>query len=1047
MAIRVWNGTTGDWTTDSDWTSGVSPSPGDAVTIASGTVMLTANDVPNGLFENNAVTLGGGAAAATLLLQDSQPFGRNFNVTLAGTATIEADGIVGFSGNITGNPNDGSTITLKANANSELVLLQGGSFNVQDRAIDFEGAVTLERNATISGNVINNGTLSILSGTTTVNSNSLTGTGTIVIGSNATLKLSAPLAASQTIAFEGKGGVLDLTYQHVGDIAGAIKDFSPGDFIDFVGFGPATSETIDTSAHTLTINDATGRSYVYNNFYGQAGTLTSTVQSNGHDLIGYVGSGTPTDSRIGAAAVAEHADVVHAMTVPGTTTPITGAGVKVGIISTSFNVLGGAAADVAHGYLPADGVTVLREGAVGNDDEGRAMAELVHQIAPDSSLYFASTGNGVDDFASSVEALVAAGCTVIVDDIALTGAEPFFQLGSAAENAISAGIAAGVTFVTSAGNYGDAYYEHAFTTSQQTLLDGSSVQAMIFGDGTAYQSITTTGGLYDTIDLQWDAPFYGTDGVASDQPDSVMFKVFDATTNVLIGTSYQVSINGRLVAESELTLPYSGSSKNYNIAIYHTDGTPDVGEIKYVISGVYTGTGAGGRINDPDAGIGSGVINGHALVPGEIAVAAADVTNTPSFGQPLDYTESFSSTGSGTLLFDAQGNRLADPITVGSPDVTGIDGVYTSVPNFTPFYGTSAAAPDVAAIIALMQQVNPDLTPQEAALILAQSALPLSSEDDFVQGAGLVLADRAIALEEQVACYCRGTRILAACGEVEVETLGIGDIVVTASGRHRPIKWIGRRSYRGRFLLGRKNLLPICFKAGSLGDDLPMRDLWISPSHAMYFQDEDGCGILIEARDLVNDVSIVQADRLDLVEYFHIELDTHDVIVAEGAASETFIDDNSRGLFHNVAEFSVLYPDALATPAKYCAPRLDAGYEVESVRAHLLWLAGLRATDAPTGTGRLRGYLDHVGPGLVEGWAQNVDHPEAPVCLAVYCNGVLVGETLANRYRGDLEQARLGSGHHAFRLEFDASHGEIEVCRALDGVALQRSTTSASRAA
>lgn len=1044
MAARVWNGTTGDWTIASDWTSGASPTPGDAVTIASGTVILTTNDVPNQLFENNTVTLGGGAAAATLLFRDSQPIGRYFNVTIAGAATIEADGLTGFSGNLTGNPNDGSTITLKADPGGELVFLEGGSFNVQDRAVDFEGAVTLERNATVSGNIINNGTLSILSGTTTFASNSLTGTGTIAIGSNATLKLGAPVAATQTIDFHGAGGVLALSYQHVDDVAGVIKDFSSGDFIDFLGFGPATSETIDTTAHTLTINDSTGRSYVYNNFYGQAGTLTSTVQSNGHDLIGYVGSGTPTDSRIDAAAVAEHADVVHTMTVPGTATPITGAGVNVGIISNSFNVLGGAAADVAKGYLPSDGVTVLREGAAGDDDEGRAMAELIHQIAPDSSLYFASTGDGVDDFASSVAALVAAGCTVIVDDIALTGAEPFFQLGSAAENAIAAGLAAGVTFVTSAGNYGDAYYEHAFTTSQQTLLDGSSVQAMTFSNETAYQSITTTGGLFDTIDLQWDAPFYGTDGVASDQPDSVMFKVFDATTNALIGTSHQVSVDGHLVAESELTLPYSGSSKNYQIAIYHTDGTPVVDEIKYVISGLSTGAGVGGRINDPDAGFGSGVIDGHALVPGEITVAAADVTNTPAFGEPIDFTESFSSAGLGTLLFDEQGNRLAEPISVDSPDVTGVDGVTTSVPGFTPFYGTSAAAPDVAAIIALMQQVNPDLTPQEAALLLAQSALPLSSAYDFIQGAGLAQADRAIALEEQVACYCRGTRILAARGEVEVESLAIGDIVVTSAGTHRPIKWIGRRSYRGRFLLGRKNILPICFKAGCLGDNLPKRDLWISPSHAMYFQDQDGCGLLIEARDLVNGVSIIQAERLDLVEYFHIELDTHDVIVAEGATSETFIDDDSRGLFHNAAEFSELYPDTLVTPAQYCAPRLDSGYEVESVRAHLLGRAGLQSTDKHL-AGGLRGFIDRVGTRAVEGWAQNIDHPEAPVCLAIYCDGRLVGETLANRYRCDLEHARLGSGYHAFRFEFDLSHGEIEICRSLDGVALPRSAANVLR--
>jgi hypothetical protein len=102
---------------------------------------------------------------------------------------------------------------------------------------------------------------------------------------------------------------------------------------------------------------------------------------------------------------------------------------------------------------------------------------------------------------------------------------------------------------------------------------------------------------------------------------------------------------------------------------------------------------------------------------------------------------------------------------------------------------------------------------------------------------------------------------------------------------------------------------------------LPRRDLWTSPHHALYLE-----GVLIEAKDLVNGVSIVQAKRVEKIEYFHIELDSHDVIVAEGALSESFINDDSRGLFHNAHEYGALYPDAPYVPARYCAPRLDEGY-------------------------------------------------------------------------------------------------------------------------
>ena len=148
----------------------------------------------------------------------------------------------------------------------------------------------------------------------------------------------------------------------------------------------------------------------------------------------------------------------------------------------------------------------------------------------------------------------------------------------------------------------------------------------------------------------------------------------------------------------------------------------------------------------------------------------------------------------------------------------------------------------------------------------------------------------------------------------------IGDEVMTMSGAVRPIKWIGRRSYGGRFVMGRKDILPICIKAGALDDNVPRRDLWISPHHAMYFKD-DLEGVLIEAKDLVNGVSIVQAERVDKVEYFHIELDTHDVIIAEGALSESFIDDDSRGMFHNAHEYRALYPGGGDTASRNTARR------------------------------------------------------------------------------------------------------------------------------
>ena len=93
-------------------------------------------------------------------------------------------------------------------------------------------------------------------------------------------------------------------------------------------------------------------------------------------------------------------------------------------------------------------------------------------------------------------------------------------------------------------------------------------------------------------------------------------------------------------------------------------------------------------------------------------------------------------------------------------------------------------------------------------------------------------------------------------------------------------------------------------------------------------------GWLVPARLLVNGGSIVRCMALADVTYLHVELAQHDTILAEGAASETFMDDDSRNVFHNAAEFAVLYPGAPA-PAGFCARRVEQGYELDAIRRRL----------------------------------------------------------------------------------------------------------------
>ena len=236
--------------------------------------------------------------------------------------------------------------------------------------------------------------------------------------------------------------------------------------------------------------------------------------------------------------------------------------------------------------------------------------------------------------------------------------------------------------------------------------------------------------------------------------------------------------------------------------------------------------------------------------------------------------------------------------------------------------------------------------------------------------------------------------------------------------------------------MGRKDILPICIKAGALDENVPRRDLWISPHHAMYLE-----GVLIEAKDLVNGVSIVQTERVEKVEYFHIELDSHDVIIAEGRcrkasstttaeACSTTLMSIARSIRRRRRARAILYAAARrrlrgrGCATAHCAASRDTvtGYE--------LWV------------GALRGCIDLVSPRCIAGWAQNVDYPEAPVCLPLRRKPPRPGN-LANRYREDLRRAGLGSGCHGFEFTspdgLDFASDALEVRRSLDGAGLKLS--------
>jgi glycosyltransferase involved in cell wall biosynthesis len=273
------------------------------------------------------------------------------------------------------------------------------------------------------------------------------------------------------------------------------------------------------------------------------------------------------------------------------------------------------------------------------------------------------------------------------------------------------------------------------------------------------------------------------------------------------------------------------------------------------------------------------------------------------------------------------------------------------------------------------------------------------------------------------ACYLRGTRIATVQGEVAIEDLAVGDLLVTASGALRPLKWIGRRSYTGWLAAGNADVWPICFAPGSLSDGVPARELRVSPEHAMWLD-----GVLVPAALLVNGSSIVKSAVLDEVHYYHLELETHDIILAEGAPAESFVDDNSRGIFHNAADFYACHPDVPHGPATFCAPRVEDGFELDAICRRLAGRARTLAADGTAPASQLRGYLETVNRSVLEGWVMDRAAPEHRVGLAVFDNGAEIGRVVADRFRADLVRAGIGDGKHSFvfylpdNLAHDISH-------------------------
>ena len=428
---------------------------------------------------------------------------------------------------------------------------------------------------------------------------------------------------------------------------------------------------------------------------------------------------------------------------------LTGKGVKVGVLSDSYNNLAGDSAGVASGDLP-DSVQVLSDLPEGGIDEGRGMAEIVHDVAPQSAIAFHTAFLGQADFAQGIVDLHAAGCRVIVDDV-IYFAEPFFQDGiiaQAAEDVARAGSA----YFSSAGNQGQQSYESLFRNSG-TQLPGITGEAHSFAAGDIRQSLTIAPGGTFRLSLQWDDPFFSASGVRGAETDLDFYLLYN-------GLPIIESIDNNLGGDP---FEFIGVQNNDTVAVtvelvIVKFAGPDPTRIKYV--------NYGDRPAALEYDTRSSTLVGHANAESAVAVGASAYFNTPLFNvrTPVPVINGFSSLGGTPILFDNQGRRLRQARVYNKPEVTGPDGVNTTFfppfpgadfegDGFPNFFGTSASAPHIAAVAALMVEVTGgNILPRTITNILQQTAIDMDNPltpgfdrgFDFKTGYGFVRADAAL---------------------------------------------------------------------------------------------------------------------------------------------------------------------------------------------------------------------------------------------------------------------------------------------------------------
>ncbi|WP_326954658.1 S8 family serine peptidase [Amycolatopsis sp. NBC_01286] len=467
-------------------------------------------------------------------------------------------------------------------------------------------------------------------------------------------------------------------------------------------------------------------------------------------------SKTQQRSAAAAATLTSQGDRAHNADIARQQFGVTGVGVKACALSDGVDSL---ATSQAKGELPPN-VDVIA-GQEGDGDEGTAMLEIIHDLAPNAALGFASAFNSDASFADNIRKLrFESHCDVIVDDVIYFKESPFQDwIIAQAVNDVTAN---GALYFSSAGNEGNVldgtagHWEGDFVDSGKSVGKFAGVAHNFAGaaGNQIYEPLSDASSAGVPVTLHWSDPL----GASANDYDLYLLNsagaVVDFSQDVQDGTQDPFEI---------LQTPAFGGT-GLRLAV-----------VKFSGEGRYLSLSAlRGRFKDSADGLKAyntpGVTVGHSAARDAFSVAATPAA--AAFGRPLEpgdpanptgpfpgsfsstsKAERFSSDGPRRVFYEADGT----PITPGNvsstggevrnkPEITAADGVQTSVTGFSPFFGTSAAAPHAGAIAALVLSGNPGLPPSEVREALINTAVDIETPGrDNVTGSGVILADKVLA--------------------------------------------------------------------------------------------------------------------------------------------------------------------------------------------------------------------------------------------------------------------------------------------------------------